>query len=242
MERKTFLKKSLGLAGISAVLIDACSKDVTDTTSTDTTGTSTGDCIVAPTEEEGPFPYASGEINNPLNRSDVTGGQTGVPLTLTFQIVNANDNCNAAENVRVDIWHCNKDGYYSGYANQPGVSGTQSYVGETWLRGYQLSDANGAVTFKTIYPGWYSGRATHVHLELYIDNTLKKITQVAFPETISDAVHTSTLYAAHGVNPTRNASDHVFGNSATDLANETLTVTGDISGGYTASITIGLSL
>ncbi len=153
MERKIFLKRSFGLIGISAIAIDACKKEAGGTTST--TGTDTGSssdsCIVSPTEVEGPYPYPDGgEISNPLQRADVTGGQTGVALTLTLTVVNANDSCAIVENARVDIWHCNKDGYYSGYANQTGLLGTKNYTGETWLRGYQLTGANGQVTFNTI--------------------------------------------------------------------------------------------
>ncbi|MDB5090404.1 MAG: intradiol ring-cleavage dioxygenase [Mucilaginibacter sp.] len=248
MERKNFLKTFALVAATGPMIIDSCKKDSATKSTTSTTGTTTtttdssSGCVITPTEEEGPYPYAGGEITNPLNRVDVTGGQTGVPLSITFLVVNTNDNCNVVTDARVDIWHCNKDGYYSGYANQPGLLGSKSYVGETWLRGYQLSDSSGVVKFTTIYPGWYGGRATHIHMEIFISGVLKKIGQVAFSETISDAVQVSTLYAAHGVNPVRNASDSVFGNSATDLANETLALVGSIAAGYAGTYTIGLAL
>ena len=242
MERKIFLKKSLGLIGISAVVIDACKKDAAATDTGSDTGTTTDNCVVTPTEVEGPYPYPEGEINNPLNRADITGGQSGVPLTLTLTVVNANDNCTAVENARVDIWHCNKDGYYSGYANQNSVLGNKSYLGETWLRGYQMADANGAVVFTTIYPGWYSGRATHIHFEVFVNNVLKKTSQLTFPDSVSDIVHVSTLYAAHGINPSRITEDNIFANSATDLANETATISGSVADGYKASLTIGITL
>ncbi|MDB5157850.1 MAG: Dioxygenase [Mucilaginibacter sp.] len=253
MERKNFLRSFVVAAAAGPMILDACKKDTvtpssttttTTTTGTSTTGstTTTGGCVVSPTEEEGPYPYASGEKNNPLNRVDVTEDQTGVPLTLTLLVVNTNDNCNVVPNVRVDIWHCNNEGYYSGYANQPGLLGTQSYVGKTWLRGYQTTDANGQLKFTTIYPGWYSGRATHIHFEAFISGTLKKIGQMAFSEAISDVVQVSTLYVAHGKNPTRNATDSVFGDSATDLANETLSLAGSVADGYAGTYTIGLAL
>ena len=230
---------------IMAPLIHACKKDATTTAATATdssaTGTvTTGSCVLTPTKEEGPFPYPTGEIKNPLDRVAVTGTQTGLPLTLHLTVVNTNASCAVTSGVRVDIWHCNKDGYYSGYASQPGVLGTQSYVGETWLRGYQTSDAKGAIRFTTIYPGWYDGRATHIHLEIFVNGTLKKIAQMAFPESISDAVHVTDAYKAHGINTTRNASDHVFGDS--DLVNEMLTLAGDTTNGYTGTYTIGLAL
>jgi len=256
MERKNFLKSFVIAAAAGPMLIDACKKEsvttasassttsaTTSSTTTDATSTASG-CITTPTEEEGPYPYVGGEITNPLNRSNVVETQTGVALALNFVVVNTNDSCNVVENVRVDIWSCNPDGYYSGYADQAGgVSGvSNSYTGATWLRGYQLSDASGVVKFSTIYPGWYSGRATHVHIEVYINSILKKTGQLAFSEAISNVVHVSARYAAHGINTTTNAADHVFGDSATDLANETLALTGSVAAGYSASYTIGLAL
>ncbi|SDP98818.1 Protocatechuate 3,4-dioxygenase beta subunit [Mucilaginibacter sp. OK268] len=244
MERKSFLRTFAVAAAAGPLLIEACKKDSSSTQTETTTTTSTNGttCTTSPTETEGPYPYVGGEITNPLNRADVTGGQTGVPLTVTFLVVNVNDNCNVVTGARVDIWHCNKDGYYSGYANQPGLLGSKSYVGETWLRGYLLTDASGIAKFTTIYPGWYGGRATHIHMEVFVNSVLKKVSQLTFSETISDAVHVSTLYAAHGVNPIRNASDSVFGDSATDLALETLALTGSVSAGYSGTFTIGVAL
>ncbi|MFA6086144.1 hypothetical protein [Mucilaginibacter sp.] len=248
MERNEFLKTFAIAAATGPMLIQACKKEsassgITDTGTTTSTDASTASsaCRVTPTEVEGPYPYPGGEIKNPLNRTDITSGQTGVPLTLNLLVVNTNDNCNVVANARVDLWHCNKDGYYSGYSGQPGILGTKSYVGETWLRGYQATDAKGAVAFTTIYPGWYGGRATHIHFEIFVNDVLKKQAQLTFSETISDAVHKSTLYTA-GINPVRNASDSIFGNSATDLANETLSLVGSIAAGYTGTYTFGIAL
>jgi len=240
MQRKNFLKNSIGLLS-AAVLIESCKKTdvLSETTTTTTTDGSGGSCSVAPTETEGPYPYPGGEITNPLNRSDVTGGQTGVPLTLNFTLVNTNNSCAALAGYRIDIWHCNAKGYYSGYANQPGVSGTQSYAGATWLRGYQTTDANGKVVFITVYPGWYASRATHIHFEVYHGTTMVKTGQLTMPETISDAIHVTSAYNGT-INTTRNASDSVFGNSATDLANQTMAMSGSIAAGYAATHTIGI--
>ncbi len=250
MERKNFLRTFAVAAAAGPMLLDACGKSASTSTSstTTTTGSSStttsesGSCTVTPTETEGPYPYPSGEINDPLNRTDITGGQTGIPISYTFLVVNTNNSCAVVSGARVDIWHCNKDGYYSGYSNQAGILGTESYVGETWLRGYEVTNSYGIVTFSSIYPGWYSPRATHVHLEIYIDSVLKKTTQLAFPESISNVVQVSTLYAAHGTNPTTNSTDSVFGDSATDLANEMLSLTGSLTAGYAGTYTIGLAL
>ncbi len=236
MERKQFLKNAVGLIGTTA-FINACKKD-----DEDPSNNNTGGCIESPTEVEGPYPYPGGEITNPLNRVDITEGQPGLPLHLTLIIVNKNNNCAIVTDARVDIWYCNKDGYYSGYANQSGYLGTQNHVGETWLRGYQVTGANGQAQFTGIYPGWYSGRATHIHYEVFVNGTLKKIGQMTFNETISDTVHLSSLYAAHGTNTTRNTQDSILGNSATDLANEIVTLTGDTNAGYTGTYTIRIPL
>jgi len=245
MERKSFLRTFAIAAAAGPMVLESCKKSSSDdgtSSSLKASGSTSSVAGEAPTEEEGPFPYPGGEATNPLQRIDVTDGQTGVPLALTLTIINVNNNKAVVPNVRVDMWQCNKDGYYSGYANQPGALGTQSYVGKTWLRGYQVSDASGLIKFNTIYPGWYSGRATHIHLELFINGVLKKTTQMAFTESISDVVHVSTLYSAHGINTTRNANDSVFGNSAVDLSIETLNLAGSVSAGYTGTLNIGLAL
>jgi len=243
MERKNFLKTFALMAATGPMIIDGCKKDAAaKSTTTTSTSTTSGSCIVTASETEGPYPYVGGEITNPLNRSDVTAGQTGVPLTLSFVVVDANNSCNVVTGARVDIWHCNKDGYYSGYANQNSGLGAKSYVGETWLRGYQLTDSTGVAKFSTIYPGWYSGRATHIHIEVFVNGVMKKTTQICFSESINNVVYASSLYSSHGVNPLTNEADGILGNSLTDLANETVSLTGSVAEGYSGSYTIGIQL
>lgn len=188
-----------------------------------------GGCVLTPTEVEGPYPYPTGEINNPLNIIDIRGGQPGAQLDLIFTVVDIGA-CIPLPNVRVDIWHCNASGDYSGYG---------SFVGQDFLRGYQFTDANGIAQFTTIYPGWYPGRATHIHMEIYFNNVLKKIAQLAFDDTFSNGVHASAPYPGNNTTPTLN--DGIFNNSLTDLANETAIVTGPNAGVYTGTYTIGLS-
>lgn len=218
--RRDFLRLS-GLAGAAALLpwnkLLASANEVAT-------------CTLTPNETEGPFPYPGGELSNPLQIIDITGGQTGVPINYTFTVIDA-DSCNPLPNIRVDMWHCNKDGDYSGYGN---------FTGQYWLRGWQVTDANGQVQFTSIYPGWYPGRAVHLHIDIFASNVLVKTTQIAFEEAISDVVHVSPLYAASGVNPTTNMEDGVFGNSAVDLANEMAVVTGNVTDGYAATFTFGL--
>lgn len=243
MERKNFLKTFALMAAAGPMIIDGCKKDAAaKSTTTTSTSTTSGSCIVTASETEGPYPYVGGESTNPLNRSDVTAGQTGVPLTLSFVVVDANNSCNVVTGARVDIWHCNKDGYYSGYANQNSGLGAKSYVGETWLRGYQLTDSTGIAKFSTIYPGWYSGRATHIHIEVFVNGVMKKTTQICFSESINNVVYASSLYSSHGINPLTNEADGILGNSLTDLANETVSLTGSVAEGYSGSYTIGIQL
>ncbi len=242
MQRKDFLRSSLGLVGVSSLVLDACKKDAAaDSLLASSVDEAVDACVVSPTETEGPYPYPGGEVNNPLNRIDVTEGRPGIPLHLTFNVVNTNNGCAPVQNVRIDIWHCDKDGYYSGYS-QNGYLGPKNYTGQTFMRGFQVTDANGQAKFTTIYPGWYPGRITHIHIEAFVNGVVKKITQVAFPDKANRKVYTTNLYKAHGQNTSvaNNLADMVFANS---LAEELLTITGySAANGVDASYTIGLAL
>jgi protocatechuate 3,4-dioxygenase beta subunit len=172
--------------------------------------------------------------NSAFLRRDITEGKSGLPLTLTLTIVNVNSNCVAVSGANVEIWQCDAAGRYSEYS-QPGYDGS----GQTFLRGIQTTDANGQVTFTTIYPGWYAGRATHIHVDVYRSGALVKTTQIAFPESISAAVYATGVYASKGQNSTTNSSDNVFSDGTT---NELATLTGNTTSGYTATLTIGVAV
>ena len=232
MERKAFLRNGLAALGLVSIVPLACSKDdVTTPTDTDTTtggsGTGTsGDCTVSPTETEGPFPT---KTPSSLVRSNITDDRTGVDFTIKFTILNTNNSCAVLANAIVDIWHCDKDGYYSEY----GGTGMQSvdYTGVNFLRGRQTTDSNGLVTFTSIFPGWYSGRAPHIHIHIYnASGSSLLVTQVAFPEDVTKTVYTTaTNYYTKGTQDTSNANDNIFSDS---LASELATVTGSIAEGY----------
>lgn len=235
MERKNFLKNSFTALGIVAVapLIKACKKEDVNN---NINNTSSGSCTESPTETEGPFP-----THQPSSyvRSNIVDDRTGVPFTVNITIVNKNNNCAAISNAIVDIWHCDKDGYYSEY----GGSGMQSvnYTAVHFLRGRQVTDANGLVTFTSIFPGWYSGRATHIHVHIYnASGTSLKVTQIAFPEGNSSAVTivNTTAYSKGMSGYTTNANDNVFGDG---YSAELATVTGSVSGGYTLTHTIAIA-
>jgi protocatechuate 3,4-dioxygenase beta subunit len=223
-----------GCGGTSAASPKSISTS-SETTSTGGTGTTNAICSVAASETEGPYPDRTGMLSNQaFYRRDVTEGRSGLPLTLTMAIVNASAGCAATAGAVVEIWQCDAEGHYSEYS-QPGYNGS----GQTFLRGLQTTDANGQVTFQTIYPGWYQGRATHIHVEIYVNGRSVKVTQIAFPETVSAAVYRTGVYASHGQNSTSNSGDNVFSDGTrTEMA----TLVGDASSGYTATITLGVSL
>jgi protocatechuate 3,4-dioxygenase beta subunit len=243
MERKEFLKRGFGsLFGVAVMA--ACNKtdiDPTTSTSTGETSTSTGstngssssNCTVTNSETEGPFPTKSPAK---FVRSDIRDGQTGVGFTMNITIKNANSSCAALAGALVDVWHCDKAGNYSEY----GGTGMQSvnYTTVDFLRGRQTTDANGLVTFTSIFPGWYSGRAPHIHVHIY--NSAGKsllVTQIAFPYDICTTVYTTGQSYGYtkGAQDTLNERDNVFGDGYT---NELATVSGSLSGGYTLTHTI----
>jgi hypothetical protein len=140
--------------------------------------------------------------------------------------------CAPLANAAVEIWQCDADGHYSEYA-QPSYDGT----GQTFLRGLQLTDGAGQATFITVYPGWYQGRATHIHVEVYVNGRSIKLTQIAFPDGLNAQVYASGVYASRGGNPIQNAADTVFSDGhATELA----TVTDNAGSGLTATLTLGV--
>jgi protocatechuate 3,4-dioxygenase beta subunit len=174
-------------------------------------------------------------LSNPaFVRQDITEGKSGLPLTLALTIVNVNKSCAAVTNASVEVWQCDAAGNYSEYS-QPGYDGT----GQTFLRGVQLTDSSGRVTFRTIYPGWYMGRATHIHIEVFVNGAAVKTTQMAFPEDVSSGVYRTGVYASHGQNTTSNSGDNVFSDGT---QSELATLSGDTISGYTATLSIGISV
>jgi len=241
MERKHFLKNGLAMLGLAAIapLANSCTKetvgeDVTTgttgaTTTTGTTTSSSGSCSVSPNETAGPFPT---KTPSSLVTKDIRSDRTGLQFTINITINNSKNSCAALAGAIVDIWHCDKDGNYSEY----GGSGMQStnYTSVHFLRGRQTTDANGLVSFTSVFPGWYSGRAPHIHVHVYsATGTSLLVTQIAFPTDVCNTVYTTaTNYYTKGTQDTTNARDNVFSDS---LASELATVTGSVSAGYVLS-------
>ena len=226
IERRQALK---AISGAGLGIAFGCGSDTgaspsSSTSTANTTASANGTCAVTPSETTGPFPSLQDFF-----RSDIRETKTGTVLTLTLKVVNVNAGCAAVPNANVEIWHVDAAGNYSQY-------GTQS--AQTYLRGIQTTNAAGQVVFTTIYPGWYQGRATHIHAEVTIGNRSVKVTQIAFPESVNNTVHGSGVYASRGNNPMSNLADGIFADS---LAAEIVTPSGSPASGYTATFQIGIS-
>jgi len=240
MERKIFLKNSLAALGLGIIapLANSCKKDATGTSTTTTTGSSSGDCTVTDSETAGPYPTVT---PSSYVRSNIIDGQAGVPLTIKINICNTNNSCAALASAIVDIWHCTASGYYSEYKDGPGGSyPTTDYTSAHFLRGRQTTDSDGLVTFTSIFPGWYSGRAPHIHVHVYnASGTSLLVTQIAFPTDVCNTVYTTASdYKARGTQDTANTADMVFSDS---LDNELATLTGNITDGYTLTHSVYVS-
>lgn len=222
MDRKKFLKNGIvGIGGIVAIptLISSCNGNLNDEI------IDSNACLPSPSETAGPFP-----IKTPadLVRENIVGSKTGIPLLINITIQNTNNDCNPLQNVFVDIWQCDAKGNYSEYNGQ--LDG--NFTNEHFLRGRQVTDHNGISSFVSLYPGWYPGRAPHIHVEvLRSDGSSLLITQIAFPENISNTIYTTQEY--NGSFDTSNSNDGIFGNDLNrNLADS---VTGNTKDGYTLS-------
>ena len=238
--RRRIMLGALGAIGGASVLgcvgQDGGSDSSTATTSTSSTTTSSNlsGCVLIPEETQGPYPLNL-SANAAYFRQDITEGKSGTPLRLKLTLLNFGSKCAPVSNARVDIWHCDKDGVYSGY-NQPGAN----TVGQTFCRGIQLSDTNGQVSFTTIYPGWYAGRITHIHFQVFLNNGLVATSQIAFPDVITQAVYNTSLYLAKGQNTSVRsfAADNVFADGT--QYQMCSIATNSATGGYDAELTVGI--
>jgi protocatechuate 3,4-dioxygenase beta subunit len=186
-------------------------------------------CILTPQATEGPFYF-----DPKLVRSDITEGKQGAPVVLTLQIVEAND-CAPLQDARVDVWHADGQGRYSGYARQePG-----STKGETFLRGTQFTGADGEVRFNTIYPGWYPGRTPHIHFKAFVGDRNVITGQLYFPDPITEHVYATNMpYRERKANrDTFNADDFIFVRQG---GAETIVALKEKGGSYLAGLVIGI--
>jgi len=198
-------------------------------------------CVVRPEMTEGPY-----FLDDQLDRSDIrvepSNGSIveGMPLVLTFNVTQVgSDGCAPLAGAVVDIWHCDAQGVYSGFTDQAEGFVTE---GMQFLRGYQVTDENGTVQFTTIYPGWYTGRAVHIHFKIRTEAATASgyefTSQLFLDDDLTDQVHAQAPYAVKGQRDRRNADDGIYQNGGDQLL---LDATSE-NGGYKAVFNIGLDL
>jgi uncharacterized protein (TIGR03437 family) len=197
-------------------------------------------CVTRPALTEGPF-----FVDELLNRSDIRQDPSdvtlrpGTPVKLNLNIGKVGSgSCTPLSGAFVDIWHCDAAGGYSDVNGQ----GNPNNVGKRFLRGYQVTDSNGAVEFTTIYPGWYSGRTVHIHYKVRLfagpTSSFDFTSQLFFDDALTDAVFKAAPYNTRGTRDTRNSNDGIYqsGGSTTLLS-----LASDGASGYTANYDIGVS-
>jgi protocatechuate 3,4-dioxygenase beta subunit len=268
-DRRTLLK--LGGAGIGALLLAACSGDDSGTSAASTSNGSTSiaagsdttapatsaatssstastaapttagsgttpSCTLSPEVTEGPY-----YVDGPAVRQDITEGRPGVPVDLRITVVDTTT-CQPVANAAVDVWHCDANGVYSGVQGDAG----------RFLRGIQLSNAEGVATFRTIYPGWYQGRAIHIHLKVHVDGQASGTAydgghvahtgQLFFPEDANVELEQVSPYREDGTGRVVNGDDSIYrqaGGTAAEV--ELMPVqAGSFDGGFTATIAVGI--
>ncbi|WP_079161156.1 intradiol ring-cleavage dioxygenase [Streptomyces fodineus] len=195
-------------------------------------------CVLTPEQTEGPY-----YLDLETVRRNITEGKAGVPLTLRVTVVDA-ATCAPLPQTAVDIWHCDALGVYSGYVAGGSTPDT------TFLRGVQLTDSAGVAEFTTIYPGWYVGRALHIHVKTHAGGTVSDGTyngghvshtgQLYFPEAYNTRIAALSPYRNNTATRTLNARDGIYrnGGSSTLL---TLTAAGsDLGKGVTGTVVLGI--
>ena len=211
----------LGAAGVS--LIAGCSPgetpDASARTTSETSLASVPGCVVRPAETEGPY-FVDEKLNRSDIRSDPSDGsiKNGTPLELTFNVSQlAKNSCAPLAGAVVDVWHCDADGVYSD-VRDPRFFDTR---GKKFLRGYQITDASGHATFKTIYPGWYEGRTVHVHFTVRTNpagaSAHEFTSQIYFDDAMNNKVFANPPYASKGKRTMTNEQDGIFRENGSQL-------------------------
>jgi protocatechuate 3,4-dioxygenase beta subunit len=246
-----------GDAGATTTSSSSDSSSSSSSSSGSSSSTTTTSCSVIPEETAGPYPgdgsnTSNGSTSNVLTlsgivRSDIrtsvagaSGTAEGVLLTVTITLVNTNSSCADLSGYAIYLWHCNRDGKYSLYST--------GITDQNYLRGVQVTDSNGQVTFTTIFPACYSGRWPHIHFEIYPSLASAtsyankvKTSQMAMPSDACTTVfNTATGYSASVSNfaQVSLATDNIFSDG---YSTQMPTVSGDISNGYTATLTVGIA-
>lgn len=193
-------------------------------------------CAVVAATTEGPCTTESN-----LDREDVSEGWVGLPVRLALKIVDGS--CAPIAGAVVKIWHTNREGIYSGATPNPGMCNDDNadYIAMDFFRGVRTTDAAGVVYFDTCYPGWYSGRAIHIHFQVTSGNTTYKVSQLFFPEDVTAAIFAShTDYSEFGQPNTTFANDNIA-RGIDDLADHTFEVARMTDGAMLASKVVAVT-
>jgi protocatechuate 3,4-dioxygenase beta subunit len=200
LTRRRLLELGLALPA-AAALLPACAGDdeAGGTTAAAPAATTTAagaspDCVLTPELTEGPYYLDLDRV-----RRDITDGKDGLPFDLRMVVVDA-DACEPIKDAAVDIWHCDAGGEYSGVEGNSGI----------FLRGIQMTDAKGAAQFRTIFPGWYQGRAVHIHVKVHVGGNETFTGQLFFAGETLNAVYANEPYSARGDADTPNETDGIF--------------------------------
>jgi protocatechuate 3,4-dioxygenase beta subunit len=226
-------REALAFLGASgAVLFFGC-----DSAARSNGGDTSSACVVRPELTEGPY-YVDEDLNRSDIRSDPSDGtlRPGALLALTFNVSRASSSgCDPLANAIVDVWHCDALGVYSDVSD-PGFN----TAGQKFLRGFQVTGSDGVARFTTIYPGWYQGRAVHVHFKVRSSassgSTYEFTSQLFFDDALTDQVHAIQPYASKGQRDLRNSGDGIYNQGGSQLV---LNVT-PTSEGYAALFNIAL--
>ncbi|KAI5803943.1 Intradiol ring-cleavage dioxygenase, partial [Geopyxis carbonaria] len=206
-------------------------------------GNETDTCILTPEVTVGPY-----YVQEELIRKDIREGQDGIDLLLDLQFVDVNT-CEPVPRAMIDVWHCNTTGSYSGFE-------VEQTADESFNRGLQPTDEHGIMHILTNFPGWYQGRATHIHIAAHINGHINKknrtyvggttthIGQVFFPETMLEAIAEFPPYNTNEVTRLLNAEDGIFGqeNTGYNAVSEVRQLGRSLDDGVIAFISIGIDL
>src|SRR4051812_15933758 len=227
-------REALAFLGASSTLLFLGCSSSADATAPTTANSS---CLVRPELTEGPY-YVDEELNRSDIRSDPDTGtvKAGALLALTFNVTRASSTaCEPLANAIVDVWHCDALGVYSD-VNDPGFNS----AGQKFLRGYQVTGTDGIARFTTIYPGWYRGRAVHIHFKIRSSASAEVAyeftSQLFFDDALTDQVHAQPPYAAKGQRDLRNSGDGIYNQGGSQLVLN-VSSSGD---GYAATFDIAL--
>jgi len=177
-------------------------------------------CVLTPEMTEGPY-----YIPDEAVRRTITEGLPGVPLALRLTVVSAST-CKPVGGAKVDVWHASALGVYSGVQGNTG----------TFMRGVQPTNARGVALFETVYPGWYTGRAVHIHVKVHLGGNVVHTGQLFFPDTLTDRVYRRSPYRTRPARDTRNATDAIFRNGGS----RSMLKVARSGSGYVGAIVLGV--